>query len=110
MIEQLVEQYGEPVTRPRPPPFAAFFFFGEAFFIGVEDDNARINGARHRKREAGVINDGFKALDQRQTVIFCRVANEDQHEQQAQTNTNAMFLQTASCAAIRFKAASNSAV
>ena len=88
VVEQLVEQERQAVARPRPAAFAAFFLLGEAFFIDVENDDARIYRARHRQRQPRVVNDGLQTLDQRQPVILRRVPEKHEQQDHAQADAN----------------------
>ena len=106
VVEQFVEQQRHAIARPRPASLAAFVPLGQAFVVDVENDDARIDGARHGQRQPRVINNCLEPIYQRQLESpaaespFCGVAQKCQQQGEAQTNANDIFFQPASYAAV----------
>ncbi len=101
MVEQLVEQKRQAVARPRPAALAAFFPLGEAFFIDIEYDDARIDGARHRQREPRVVNNRLQTgRPAAAGNISPRDPETPSSKDEAQADAYDVFFQTASAAAV----------
>ena len=96
VIEQLVHEQRKPVTRPGPPAFAAFLALGQTFLVDIENDDTRIDRARHRERETRVVEHGFEPIDERQTVLLGCMPKEQEDQYQSNANANYVFFQTAS--------------
>ena len=78
-LEQLVEQLGHDVAAPGPAADLA-----QALLVDVEDDDAVVTRARHRHREARVVQDVVQLGDEADALEAQRVAHEEQHDRKAE--------------------------
>jgi hypothetical protein len=90
-IEQLVQHQGQPVPPPGPATLLR-----EALFVDIDDHDPVIHVARHGDAEAGVIDDQFETLDQRDAVVLRSMTNECEHHQHPERNPHQVFLHYAS--------------
>jgi hypothetical protein len=96
LVEQFVDKQRESIARPRPAPFTAFFSLGQAFFVDIENDDARIDGTWHGQHQATVIDDRLQALYQRQLDLSCRVEQEKEQQDEPEADAYDVLLQPAS--------------
>jgi hypothetical protein len=61
----LIEHLCEPVTWPWPTALPAVFLFCQTLFIDIDYDNPRVNRAGHREDKTRVIDNRFKASQER---------------------------------------------
>ena len=62
MIEKLVQQDRQAISRPRPTTFAAPLALDEAFLVDVNDNNTGIDGSLSGQSNARVVEDGVKPI------------------------------------------------
>ena len=90
-VEELVQQQCQPVARPRPAALATLLLLLQAFLVDIQDDHARIDSARHRQSQPGVIDNGLEIVEQRNAQKMNRMRKEHGNNRHANRYARQIF-------------------
>src|SRR4029079_11411245 len=79
LVEQLVEEQSETIAPPGPAPLLL-----QSFLVDVDDDDTRVDAARHGEPQPYVVDDRLQVVDDRNAIPGRGGPDEKQHDQQPQ--------------------------